>query len=75
MHDTKGQIMALMLVKRWDADARQHVYYNAKGATTTVPDDTDVWDDPLAAKLAAEQYEAVVCPAFDESDDDSRRVG
>jgi hypothetical protein len=67
--------MALVVVKRWDADTRQYVYYNANGTMTTEPDDGDVWDDTLAATLAAEQYEAVVCPAFDDPDDDSRRVG
>jgi hypothetical protein len=67
--------MALVVVKRWDADTREHVYYNPDGSTTTEPDDADVWDDTMAAILAAEQYEAVVCPAFDEPDDDSRRVG
>jgi hypothetical protein len=64
--------MALVVVKRWDADTREHVYYNPDGSTTTEPDDADVWDDTLAAKLAAEQYEAVVCPAFEELDDESR---
>ena len=67
--------MALVVVKRWEADTREHVYYDSDGTTTTEPDDTDVWDDEPAARLAAERYEAVVCPAFDEPDDDSRRVG
>jgi hypothetical protein len=67
--------MVPMLVKQWDADTRQHVYYNSDGTTTTEPDDTDVWDDEPAARLAAERYEAVVCPAFDERDDGCRRVG
>ena len=53
--------MARVVVKRWDADTRQDVDYN-----------TDIWDDEPAARLAAERYEAVVCPAFDEPDDDSR---
>jgi hypothetical protein len=67
--------MALVVVMQWDADTREHVYYNPDGSTTTEPDEAEVWDDMLAAKLAAEQYDAVVSPAFDEYDDDSRRVG
>ena len=74
-HNRKGQNMALVVVKRWDADTRQDVDYNTDVTTTTELDDTDIWDDEPAARLAAERYDAVVCPAFDDPDDDSRRVG
>ena len=57
--------MALMVVKRWDAETRQDVDYNTDVTTPTEWDDTDIWDDEPAARLAAERYEAVVCPAFD----------
>jgi hypothetical protein len=67
--------MALMVVMQWDADTREHVYYNPDGSTTTDPDEAEVWDDVQAANLAAEQYGAVVSHTFDEPDDDSRRVG
>jgi hypothetical protein len=64
--------MPPMLMKLRDADTRQDVDYNTDVTTTTERDDTDIWDDEPAARLAAERYEAVVCPAFDERDDDSR---
>ena len=64
--------MPPMLMKLRDADPRQDADYNTDVTTTTEPDDTDVWDDEPAARLAAERYEAVVCPAFDEHDDDRR---
>ena len=67
--------MPPMLMKLRDADTRQDVDYNTDVTTTTEPDDTDVWDDEPAARLAAERYEAVVYPAFDEPKDGSRRVG
>jgi hypothetical protein len=67
--------MAPVVVKRWDADTRQDVDYNTDVTTTTELDDTDIWDDEPAARLAAERYDAVVCPGFDDPDDDSRRVG
>lgn len=66
--------MSSVLVMQWDADARQHVYYNPDGSTTTDPDAAEVWDDVEAANLAAEQYEAVVSPAFCERYEDSRQV-
>jgi hypothetical protein len=67
--------MSSVLVMQWDADSRERVYYNPDGSMTTDPDAAEVWDDAEAARLAGERYEAVVSPAFDEPDDDSRRVG
>jgi hypothetical protein len=64
--------MSLVLVMQWDADSREHVYYKPDGSTTTDPDTAEVWDDVQAANLAAEQYEAVVSPAFYERYEDSR---
>jgi hypothetical protein len=58
--------MAPMFMKLRDADARQDVDYNTDVMTTAERYDTDIWDDEPAARLAAERYEAVVCPAFDE---------
>ena len=66
--------MPPMLMKLRDANPQQDVDYNTDVTTTTERDDTDIWDDEPAARLAAERYEAVVCPAFDDCDDDSRRV-
>jgi aspartate carbamoyltransferase catalytic subunit len=42
----------------------------ARDVTTTELDDTDIWDDEPAARLAAERYDAVVCPGFDDPDDE-----
>ena len=41
--------MLSVLVMQWDADSRQHFYYNPDGSTTTDPDAAEVWDDIEAA--------------------------
>ena len=53
--NSKRWIMLSVLVMQWDTDAREHVYYNPDGSTTTDPDAAEVWDDVEAANLAAEQ--------------------
>ena len=64
--------MVPMLVTRWDAETRRHIYYNMDGTTAKNLHDADVWEDELLAKFSAERHGAVIVRAAAQRDDGPR---
>ena len=64
--------MVPMLVTRWDAETRRHIYYNMDGTTAKDLDDADVWEDERLAMSSAEQHGAVIVRAAAQRDDRPR---